>query len=73
MKILLFRFGFLCEISLTRELKVRVVGFVHKKSYIYFEILIDHILFIVQLVPVKIRAVGFVFKKLHIHFEILIL
>ena len=30
----------LCQNSLTRELKIRVVGFVLKKLYTYFEILI---------------------------------
>ena len=30
----------LCQNSLTRELKIRVVGFVHKKLLTYFEMLI---------------------------------
>ena len=37
----------LCQNSLTRELKIRVVGFVHKKLLTYFEIVLYHMLYIV--------------------------
>ena len=39
------RFWIFCQNSLTRELKIRVVGFVLKKLLTYFEMLIVHMLY----------------------------
>ena len=41
------RIWILCQNSLTRELKIRVVGFVLKKLLTYFEMLLYHMLYCV--------------------------